>query len=266
MHLIKNGLRKDSKGIATLVILIVAVVIVAGAGATYIVLIDKDDSGKDSGDTPLPLGGPGLNAGESLTYAIKGGISGSIGGMSMDASDALSGTIAIKCSQMENDSYSLTVVLDISYDLLGQKGKIDVSESITVEVLDMSKFNTDTVDFSSLGELGYTDEDIRKIQALIDDYQSGTETMMTADGNIQVEKRIFEYGWDDFKNLIPDTGFSMDAIPIDALDVNMSLWFGKDVLYKMTFDFNLETDFEGDGKTDSLKLNTSMELIDHKKI
>jgi flagellar basal body-associated protein FliL len=264
--MMKNILRKDSKGVATAVIVIVAILVIAVAGvATYVVLSDNNsnEDSKDTPNTPSPLGGPGLSVGETLTYAFSASTKISADGEKIELTDAIKGTFTIKCAQGSNDDYILTISVDASYDILGMKDHIVTSESITVSSLDMSGFDTNTADLSDLADYGYTAEDIKKIQALIDKYKKSTVTLDTVDGSIDVEKRAYSYTWNDLKSLIPEMD-ELEDIPIKKLNIDYSMWFGKDVLYKAEIDLNIEMEMEGEKMTAEVSLD--LDLTKHQKV
>jgi len=275
--LIKNKIRSDARGVATLVIAIVIVIIIAGAGVTAYVVISNnnnnssDNSGGGTGggsgggsDNPSPsLGGPGFNAGESLTYTLSGGMTGNVDGTAINMDNALSGTITFSSKQESNGDYTVTVAIDILCSMLGVDYPVSTTEKITVSSLDMSEMSTNTADLSSLSGQGYTDQDLQNIQTLLNKYTSEIVTLSTVDGNLTVEKRTYSYNWDDFKSLVPDVSSSLGSIPIDTLNLSMLLWFGKDVLYKTTFTLSMSGDFDGDGTPDSFAYTGSLVLTDH---
>ncbi|MCL2296545.1 MAG: hypothetical protein FWC29_05670 [Methanomassiliicoccaceae archaeon] len=263
----KYKLKGDSRGIATLVIVIVAIVIIAGAGATAYVLLSNDKDSNDGGTdvAPKTLGGPGLKTGETLTYAFSANAKVTFMGETFNISDAIKGTFTIKCTPGSGGKYVMTFTMNASYDLSGivpgMKDSIEtITESFEVDSLDMTGFDTTTTDLSDLKDLGYSDADIKKIQGLIEKYNKSTVTLSTVDGSIEVEKRTYSYKWNDLKTLIPDVD-ALDDIPINKLDVDFSLWFGKDVLYKASVDLKVEV--EADGQKMTAEVSASLDLTKH---
>jgi len=272
--MIAKKLKKNSNGVATLVIVIIAIVIIVGAGAAaYVVLSnnnggDEKDGGGDGGagggdDRPIStLGGPGLKAGDSLTYTVKGDMKVINGATTVPVTinNALTGTIGISYAQVSGGDYEMTVDFNLKLSMNGTDIPLEYSETTTISELDMMGFGSNATDISGL-DLGYTPQEIAKIQALVNKFTSSTETIGSVDGNVKVEKRVYSYSWNDLKDLIPD----MDGtdIPFDNLAVGFTLWFGKDVLYKANYEFNMTMTESGD--TVSMALSGSMELTKHTK-
>ncbi|MCL1811370.1 MAG: hypothetical protein FWG41_04025 [Methanomassiliicoccaceae archaeon] len=262
--MIMNKLKKDTCGIATLVIAIVVILVIAGAGVVaYVALSNSDDPGNDDPGSIPALGGPGLKAGERLTYTLSGDIAVKSTGPTVTIDDAVTGTFVIGYTQESTGGLTMSVTMNVAYDIMGETDSINETFSTTISSLDMTEFGTGTVDASSLKELGYTDADIRAIQALIDKYQTKMEKLSTFDGNIDVEKRTYSYDWNDFKSLIPDTEYNLDSIPISKFDTTLTLWFGKDILYKVLFEIDMKGNFSNSPAEDSIKISGTLELTGH---
>ena len=246
--------------------MIVAIVIIAGAGVgAYIVLSGDNNSDNDSGYTPpknpVALGGPGLSVGESLTYEFHGSMS--MGNTHIN--DAIAGTITISYAQNSARDYKLTVSVSVAYNVMGYRDSITETQTFVVDGLDMREYDTGTIDLEDLkDEYGYSAEDIRKIQSFIDNFSSEAVTLSTVDGNIGVEKRTYSYGWADLMSLVPEMGGMEDLLT--SLDMNFVFWFGKDVLYKATFDMDIGGISEfmaGAGADATAKFTGTLELKNH---
>lgn len=268
--MMKNKLSGDSRGIATIIIAVVVVIIIAGAGVVaYAVISNNNNSGNSSNNTTdSSLGGSSLVAGESLTYNITGGVTGNIAGVVINESNALFGTITIACAQGSGDTYTITVTLDMGYDIDGI-GSEDISDilgsdaiHVTFSSLDMKDYGKNTTDLSTLSDYGYTSAEISSIQNLIGRYDPKTVNFDTVDGNIKVEERTYTYNWNDLKSLIPDID-GIDQNYIKDLSAGLSLWFGQNLLYKADFTFHIAMDVMENGGSDFLDMNGSIVLASH---
>jgi len=265
--MIKSKLSGDSRGIATIVIVIVVIIVIAGAGvAVYAVVSNNSGNSNntdDSGGTPA-LGGPGLAVGDVLVYNISAGATGTVGGDHISETNAMAGTITISCAHGSGDNYTITVALNVNYDVSGVGHYQNMSQSVTATVssLDMMEYGTNTTDLSNLSDYGYTSDDLNNIMALVERFTKETVNLPTVDGNVNVEKRTYAYDWNDIKTLIPDVG-GIDQIPVTNLDASLLIWFGKDILYKATFDIKIWMDIMGNGGSDYIDVFGSIELASH---
>jgi len=248
--LIKNKLGKDSKGIATLIIVIIVVIIIAGAGVTaYVVLSNNGGDNTDNGDggdgTTSALGGPGLKANDILDYQITANMSAKSGTATVGLDDIVTGSFTLKFTPESSGDYTVKFEpnITIKMDPMDPGFTLDEAQTFTVDALDMGAFGNNTTDLADLSELGYSAEDIEKIQALIEKFSTATvSSFSTVDGTIKAEKRSFSFSWSDFMDLIP-SDFEEDVadIPIADIIFTMDMWFGKDILYKATFSFTIIT-------------------------
>jgi len=267
--LIKKKLGGDSKGVATLVIVIIVVVVIviAGAGvAAYYVLGNHNSdnnaggSGGGPGENPTPIGGPGFNAGESLTYTFSASMKGNAGTEEISANDALKGSITISNVQNSDGDYAVTLTIDLSVDMMGISDSYNTTQTVTLSSLDMAKFGADAADLTTLEDYGYTSADLQHLQDLMNKYTSTTGPLSTIDGNLNVEKRTYSYTSDDLMSLIPDEG-SLTDMPINNLSLDMTLWLGNDIFYKGTIDLKMAADF--DGTAANMEFNGTIELTSH---
>jgi len=258
--MMKNKLLGNTKGIATLIIVVIVVIIVAAAGVTaYVVLSNNNDKntsdngggdsgGSGGGDTPTEtLGGPGLQVNESLTYSVSGSMSMTSGTTVLGSSDnALSGTVTITTKQLSNGDYTITITPNVTYDIAGiTSGTYTTPETTTVSVLDMSTLGANSFDLSSLTDTEYTATEINQINALSNKYTTSHETLSTPDGNILVEKRTYSYDLNDMLLLDPSLADLGSDMQYNSFNVGMSMWFGQDVLYKMSLHMDVSMSMEG---------------------
>ena len=244
--------------------MIIVVIIIAGAGVTaYFVLSNNSGNDSDDGDDTTPaLGGPGLKPNDVLNYRISVSVYAKSGVVTYDDDKAVNGSFTLKFTPESSGDYTVTFTPDITYDFAGMEGTLDEVLMFTVSDLDMGEYGNDAADLADLSELGYTADEIEKIQALIDKFTTETVTLSTINGSISAEKRSFSFDWSDIMSLMP-SGYEEDVGVIEDLIFTMDMWFGKDILYKAAFSISITT-AEGT-EVEEMTISGAIELIQHQK-